>query len=219
MVVARKQNSDDACVRSASARIHCALKHPHCCRLGDGLELKVEGYSKRGTHKQSDEREIIRKTLDRELQEWSASFDVTRWTQHTPVHSEPKQTPPHRWLWSRQNWPGRTSRVQGLGLRGRLCSLFLGGRWSGQFILKMATSSWYSLEHRHDETRFDEAETSGEDRIPHAQYAAACSLVPTASDGTTHVQIMAPPLREQGVNFHQCSCMMRARPLRTSRPF
>lgn len=49
----------------------------------------------------------------------------------------------------------------------------------------------------HDETRFAEAESSGEDRMPHVQSAAACPLVPGPSDETKYVQSMAPPLQGQ----------------------
>ena len=38
--------------------------------------------------------------------------------------------------------------------------------------------------HGHDETRYAEAETSREDRIPHEKHAAACPLVLTPSDET-----------------------------------
>lgn len=51
----------------------------------------------------------------------------------------------------------------------------------------------------HDETRYAEAESSGEDRMPHVQYAAACPLVPGPSDETKYVQSMAPPLQGQKV--------------------
>ena len=64
----------------------------------------------------------------------------------------------------------------------------------------------------HGETRYAEAETLGEDRVPHVQFAAAC---PLPSDETKYVQSKAPPLQGQEVEDSSVRMHDEGRPLRT----
>ena len=129
----------------------------------------------------------------------------------------------HRRFWSRQNLPKRTSTVQGLGLRGRLCSLQRGhssldGRWSMQllFLKNWLTSRWYSLVHGHEETRYYEAGMSCEDRIhmyTMRQYVRWCLHQAMKQ----HMyRLWRYPCRSKRWKLHQDNSMMRAMPLRTS---
>ena len=59
------------------------------------------------------------------------------------------------------------------------------------FILNRLRVFWDSLVQGYEEARYADAETSGEDRMPHVQHAAACPLVPAPSDETQYVQSMA----------------------------